>query len=346
MRQTLSVQYNANQAEIDRIDTVIADEKSATATALEQIKTDVAGNAASVTNLSQTVSNYQQATATQISTITASVNDNTALISDTSKAVADINGELSASRVIKVAVDDNGRSVVSGIGFGVNNDSGVTQSEIIMMADQLFFTSQVNGALTSPFIIKNNQVIINDLLVGDGSITNAKIGNLIQSNNYAPSFSGWSINKDGGSEFNDVVVRGKVYATDGVFRGTVYATDGRFEGTVYAEKIEGDVVSTHVVNRGETITIPASAVKRTLVIPTIMASGDVSSDFGTKFFTRCIVTINGTRAVDIRADGAQTRATAYSRVIEANTVTTIQYEADGNTGGGYMPFLACILMKS
>jgi hypothetical protein len=37
-------------------------------------------------------------------------------------------------------------------------------------------------------------------------VTNAKIGNVIQSTNYSPGSSGWSINKDGSAEFNGVVI--------------------------------------------------------------------------------------------------------------------------------------------
>lgn len=343
IRQTLSVQYNANQAEIDRIDTVIADEKSATATALEQIKTDVAGNAASVTNLNQTVSNYQQATATQISTITASVNGNTALISDTSKAVADINGELSASRVIKVAVDDNGRSVVSGIGLGVNNDSGVTQSEIIMNADQLFFTSQINGVLTSPFIIKDNQVIINDLLVGDGSITNAKIGNFIQSNDYVAEEFGWSINKNGGAEFNNVTVRGKVYATDGEFRGTVYATDGRFEGTVIADKIEGDVVLCGTWNKVELYGVNDSATRKftgglpyasTLVIPVLtMSSGSNLSSGSVR------IEVNGS-VIFTGSPGSASGSYSNSITVDVPAYGSVEFKFVITGAGGGIPFVS------
>ncbi|MGU9731593.1 tail fiber domain-containing protein [Klebsiella variicola] len=43
---------------------------------------------------------------------------------------------------------------------------------------------------------------------------------------------GWRIAKDGSSQFNNVIVR-----------GAVYATDGWFQGTVYANRIEGDIGS-------------------------------------------------------------------------------------------------------
>lgn len=46
--------------------------------------------------------------------------------------------------------------------------------------------------------------------IGDGNITNAMIGNFIQSNNYQEGVSGWHISKLGFAEFQDVTVRGKI----------------------------------------------------------------------------------------------------------------------------------------
>lgn len=73
--------------------------------------------------------------------------------------------------------------------------------------------------------------------IRDGSITNAKIGNYIQSGNFQTGVAGWQINKNGRAEFMDVDVR-----------GTVYATDGEFHGTVYAEEILGDVYKTYMTS--------------------------------------------------------------------------------------------------
>ncbi|MBX9265393.1 phage tail protein, partial [Klebsiella pneumoniae] len=74
-----------------------------------------------------------------------------------------------------------------------------------------------------PFIVQGGVAYMQEALIRDGSISNAKIGNVIQSNNYVDGYSGWSINKDGSAQLNNVVIRGTVYATDGRFDGTVYA---------------------------------------------------------------------------------------------------------------------------
>ncbi|WP_439330809.1 phage tail tip fiber protein, partial [Klebsiella pneumoniae] len=52
---------------------------------------------------------------------------------------------------------------------------------------------------------------------------NAKIGNEIRSNDFVDGSRGWRIAKDGSSQFNNVIVRGRVEANSGVFKGTVQA---------------------------------------------------------------------------------------------------------------------------
>ncbi|WP_434223360.1 phage tail tip fiber protein [Xenorhabdus bakwenae] len=86
-------------------------------------------------------------------------------------------------------------------------------------------------------------------------MTNAKIGNFIQSRNYVAGRAGWKIDKGGSAEFHNVTVRGTVHATSGTFTGTINGTDGNFSGTIYANKIVGDVVSVTLgnVSNGSTL---------------------------------------------------------------------------------------------
>ena len=51
--------------------------------------------------------------------------------------------------------------------------------------------------MTLPFVIQNGQVFIRDTLIQDGTISNAKIGNFIQSNNYVAGSVGWKLDKSG-----------------------------------------------------------------------------------------------------------------------------------------------------
>ena len=224
-RKTLSASVAGNSAQLDRIDEVIVTDRDATARALLSLQTNVNGNTASINSLSQTVSNYQQTTATQINAITATINGNTAAITTNAQAIANVNGQLSAMYNIKVAVTSNGQYYAAGMGIGVENTPSGMQSQVIFLADRFAVMSQAGGTVTLPFVIQNGQTFIRDTFIQDGTITNAKIGNVIQSNNYSAGTAGWTINKNGSAEFNNVTVRGGVYAQNGQF-GFTNSTGG------------------------------------------------------------------------------------------------------------------------
>src|SRR3546814_11871230 len=76
-----------------------------------------------------------QALAQDISQVSAVANDAAASVQDTSEAIATLDGQLSAQRVIKVQVDDNGSIYAAGLGIGVTQEGGQTQSRVYFLAD-------------------------------------------------------------------------------------------------------------------------------------------------------------------------------------------------------------------
>ncbi|HDV8285565.1 TPA: DUF1983 domain-containing protein, partial [Enterobacter hormaechei] len=196
-RKTLSASVAGNSAQLDRIDEVIVNEREATARSLLSLQTDVNGNKASFNSLNQTFSDYQQATATQINGITATVNGHTSAITTNAQAIANVNGDLKAMYNIKVGVSSNGQYYAAGMGIGVENTPSGMQSQVIFLADRFAVTHQAGATVTLPFVIQNGQVFIRDALIGDGTISNAKIGNYIQSNNYVAGSVGWRLDKGG-----------------------------------------------------------------------------------------------------------------------------------------------------
>lgn len=201
-RKTLSASVAGNSAQLDRIDEVIVNEKEATSRSLLALQTDVNGNKASINNLNQTFSDYQQATATQVNGITATVNGHTSAITTNAQAIANVNGDLKAMYNIKVGVSSNGQYYAAGMGIGVENTSSGMQSQVIFLADRFAVTHQAGATVTLPFVIQNGQVIIRDTVIGDGTISNAKVGNYIQSNNYVAGSAGWKLDKGGTLEMN------------------------------------------------------------------------------------------------------------------------------------------------
>lgn len=244
-RKTLSASVAGNSAQLDRLDEVIVSEKEATARSLLSLQTDVNGNKASINSLNQTLSDYQQATATQINGITATVNGHTSAITTNAQAIANVNGELSAMYNIKVGVSSNGQYYAAGMGIGVGNTPSGMQSQVIFLADRFAVTTAAGNSVALPFVIQNGQTFIRASFIQDGTIENAKIGNYIQSNNYAAGSAGWKLNKAGDAEFNNVTVRGVVYASGGSFTGEIQATSGKFKGTVEAQSFIGDIANMH-----------------------------------------------------------------------------------------------------
>ncbi|QKZ99007.1 DUF1983 domain-containing protein [Enterobacter cloacae] len=246
-RKRLSATVAGNSAQLDRIDEVIVYEKEATARSLLSLQTDVNGNKASINSLNQTFSDYQQATATQINGITATVNGHTSAITTNAQAIANINGDLKAMYNIKVGVSSNGQYYAAGMGIGVENTPSGMQSQVIFLADRFAVTHQAGATVTLPFVIQNGQTIIRDTVIGNGTISNLKIGSYIQSTTWDGTGNiGWHINKSGYATFNNVTIRGTVYATNGSFTGEINATSGKFKGTVEATSFIGDVANGYV----------------------------------------------------------------------------------------------------
>ncbi|SXF49285.1 gp24 [Klebsiella variicola] len=130
----------------------------------------------------------------------------------------------------------NGKNVGAGITLGSNGET----SDMILYADRFSLFNRNNATAVPVMIAEGNELYIDTARIknsslttakiADGSITNAKIGNVIQSNDYVDGSRGWSINKDGGAQFNN-----------GIFRGHIEAASGKFKGTLEAQSFIGDI---------------------------------------------------------------------------------------------------------
>ncbi|HED5620747.1 TPA: phage tail protein, partial [Enterobacter cloacae] len=213
-RNLLSVQYGDNKAGIERVDNVMADASKAVAESLRTLDSSAGGNTANVTDLSKTLADFTQASATQINSLKVTVNGQSAAIVQNSQVTADINNNLNAMYSIKVAVDSNGNQYAAGMGIGVQNTPSGMQTQVLFLADRFAVMSQAGGAVTLPFVIQNGQTVIRNTVIGEGTIDNTKIGSYIQSTTWDGTGNvGWHINKSGYATFNNVTVRGSIYAT-------------------------------------------------------------------------------------------------------------------------------------
>ena len=201
-RRTLTAVNAANSAQIDRIDTVAASDREASAQSLLQMSSRVDGAVASINSVNQTFADYRQSTASQITSLTATIGGVSSAVTTNAQATADINNNLNAMYSIKVGLDANGVQYAVGMGLGVQNTPSGMQSQVVFLADRFAVMSYAGSAVTLPFVIQNGQTFIRDTFIQDGTITNAKIGAYIQSSNYVVGTLGWRIDKNGTIEIN------------------------------------------------------------------------------------------------------------------------------------------------
>lgn len=217
----------------------------------KELTSEISGVKDGVTQLSQTVVETEQRLSQSISSVQQSLDGVSATVQETSKAVVDLEGNVNAQWGAKVQVDSKGQKYVAGIQLGMEGSGGAVQSYFMVSANNFAIYNPTNSTADLAFAVKNGQVFMKATFIENGSIDNAKIGNYIQSNNYVAGSTGWQINKNGNAEFNNVTVRGTVYATNGEFRGAVYATNGKFTGTIEATSFVGDVANMGVGNEKE-----------------------------------------------------------------------------------------------
>lgn len=192
---------------------------------------------ASITSTQQTHATALEALATQQTTLTSSVGDLSASVQNTAKTVAAVNGTVSSLWSMKVETV-NGKKVGAGITLGSNGET----SDIILYADRFSLFNRNNATAVPVMVAEGNELYIDTARIKNSSLTSTKIADVfffkqktayeIRSNDFVDGSRGWRIAKDGSSQFNNVIVR-----------GAVYATDGWFQGTVYANHIEGDIGS-------------------------------------------------------------------------------------------------------
>lgn len=187
---------------------------------------DVAGT---VSDLESVVVTDREATAQAIQQIGVKIDDNSADIQTVSRAQADTDGKLSTMWSVKMQLNQNGQYVYAGIGLGIENVDGQLQSQFLVSADRFALVNTIaGGAVSIPFAVQGGQVFMNSAFIQDGTITNAKIGNYIASNNYVAGVSGWKLFFDGTFEINSAFggqarqvinsAGGKVFDENGIKR--------------------------------------------------------------------------------------------------------------------------------
>lgn len=162
----------------------------------------------------------------RIDTVQATAAGNTAAIQTVQTAQATTDGKVNTSWTVKMEANAQGQYVAAGIALGIGNQAGLLQSQFLVRADRFAVVNGTNKTTTAPFVVSGGQVFISSAVIADGMITNAMIGNVIQSTNFVSNSTGWQINKNGTFQMNgNVAGQGRINITNTGVK--VYHTNGR-----------------------------------------------------------------------------------------------------------------------
>ncbi|EKO3657001.1 DUF1983 domain-containing protein, partial [Vibrio metschnikovii] len=190
------------------------------------------------------------ALAQDIQTLATQIGNAEAVVQQTSEALAELDGSVKANWQVKTQVRADGKVVQAGVGLGASiGADGQVRSEFLVMADTIGFLNTVNGEIHAPFVFDtvNDTAFLNAAIIGDATISFAKIQNDIQSENYVAGETGWKINKNGDVEFSDGRFRGEIYAESGELNNVIINEDCEVLGKLSADQIIGDLVSSGVI---------------------------------------------------------------------------------------------------
>ncbi|SUI65218.1 phage tail protein [Shewanella baltica] len=211
----------------DKAATDAASAAAAAQAAANAAQQGVTQNAAAIQTEQTARANADSALATQITTVQATANNASAAVQQTSTALVALDGKLQAMYSVKVGVTTDGKYYGAGMAIGVENTPAGMQSQVLFTADRFAIVNQITGTstITTPFAVQGGQVFINSAVIGDGTITNAKIGSYIQSTNYVAGTTGWKLDKAGVFEINGSTAgQGKMVISNN--RIDVYDTAG------------------------------------------------------------------------------------------------------------------------
>ncbi len=186
-----------------------------------------------------TIAQVDKAMAEMSTQVQAQIKDVTASLEDKLTATVDATSA-TAIHTLKVGVRINDIFYGAGMSIAVLAEAGKpVVTRVGFNANQFVLMSGSGDTQYSPFAVVNGQVFISDAFIQNGSITNAKIGDYIQSNNFVAGSTGWRIDKNGNAELH-----GKLYADSGQFA---------FNGTNNTVVINGNGLTVNLSGGGRVV---------------------------------------------------------------------------------------------
>jgi hypothetical protein len=337
-------QYGEVKAEVMAVTTTIAEVDRSLAELAISVRAQFEEADAHILEVRKAAADAQGAVSSLETSVNASIDDLTAGINQKFDSYVKSDGTAAAYYTLNLGIDKNGVKYNCGMAFGIEPKTGGGYKSTVIFAADTFgiYTGSSPGNYELVFAVANGQAILKEAFIGNGTITNAKIGNEIYSLNYVKGISGWYIGKNGEAEFNNAT-----------FRGTIYATNGQFSGVVEAKSFIGDVVNAALgVDKDKqgagsvTTTMvytdsAVTALNKTVMIQSVVflygvsgssipvASISVTIDGTTKNFPNVTVPVSGTTyAIAVPVSFAKSGVT--SRTVTATITVKDVSGAQGN----------------
>lgn len=222
----LNAKTDKTDASLSSLSQTVADGDKALSQQITQLNSKTDTTNSNITELSKTVAEGDKALSEKVTALTTTVNGNTAAIKVRGQTIFDQNGVGSAVYSIGTGITYKDKYYAAGLSVGAEvNAAGAVSTRILASADQFAVLNPATNGYTLPFFIQGSQTFIVSALIQDASITNAKIGSYIQSNNYVAGQAGWRIDKNGVLEMNSALPGGgrSVFDSNGM---AVYDQNG------------------------------------------------------------------------------------------------------------------------
>ncbi|WVX92947.1 tail protein [Escherichia phage TR3] len=179
---------------------LIADETQARVEALTALKAQIDDEVvASITEVQTALATETEARTTADTTLSARLGENEAALNQKLDAFSNATST-GVQYGISLGLKYNGQTYSSGMSMELVGTGDNVRSQFIFDANRFAISNGIgsgSGQWQLPFVVENGNVIIKSAVIGDGSISNAKIGNFIQSNDWGTN-SGWRLDKDDG----------------------------------------------------------------------------------------------------------------------------------------------------
>ncbi|RTR46934.1 phage tail protein [Pseudomonas aeruginosa] len=203
----LEARTGTAEGRIATVESVVASNNAVTVQRLDQLTGQVASNASAI-SIEQTVrANADSALGQRVDTVSARTDTNEANIQTTSQAVTSLDGNVKALYSVKLQAHANGQKYAAGWQLGF--DSGTSVTTMAFQADRFLWFNSSSGQTVAPVSIVGGQMFINNAMIQDGSITNAKIGNVIQSTALGANGEPlWKLDKSGSLTMNSATSGG------------------------------------------------------------------------------------------------------------------------------------------